>query len=87
MAVGPFAGIICCAGFQFIECLSLEILYTTQCRMLLAVNKIPPLAHLEHVRTLVETVPHVGHENACMCPVLKVGRGKFGQNALASLEG
>ena len=55
--------------------------------MLLAVNKIPPLAHLEHVRTLVETVPHVGHENACMCPVLKVGRGKFGQNALASFEG
>ena len=55
--------------------------------MLLAINQIPPVAHLEHVGTLVEAVPHVGHEHALVIPFLHVGRCPLCQHTLAALLG
>ena len=83
MVVGPNARIVFRARFQFLEGTPFEILHATHCRVNLAIDKIPPVAHTEHIGAFVETVPHHSHENALVRPVGEVRGCELCQHAFA----
>ena len=47
LAVGPEAGIVGGAGFEFVDGATLEVLHATDGIVLLGVNEVPPVAHLK----------------------------------------
>ena len=74
VSIRPSCRIVGGTSLQLVKCSSLEILHSAYSMMKFAIHQVPIVAHLEEVRTLVETVPHHGHEHTIVSPVLQVIR-------------
>ena len=85
--VRPYSGIISGSCFQIFQRSAFEILYFTHEGSLFRINQIPPVSHLEYIRTFVETIPHHGHKGSGRFPLFQVGRGKFGDMPFSVLAG
>ena len=77
MSIRPSSCIVGSTSLQLVKSSSLEILHSAYSMMNLTIHQVPIVAHFEEVRTLVETVPHHGHEHTIVSPVLQVIRYKL----------
>ena len=85
--VRPYSGIIGGGCFQFFKCSAFEVLYLAHEGSLFRIDQIPPVSHLEYVRTFIETVPHHGHKCAGRRPLFQVSRGEFGNVSFSVFTG
>ena len=74
VSIRPSCHIVGGTSLQLVKCFSLKILHSAYSMMNLAIHQVPIVAHFEEVGTLVETIPHHGHEHTIVSPVLQVIR-------------
>ena len=86
LIVGPYFRIVQ-TGFQLFPALGLDILHLTTPidGLAFAEHQIPPVAHLEHIRTFAHAFPH--HiELSYVLPVLHISRLKVGKFRIAAIR-
>ena len=78
MVIRPYGVIVRRTSRQAGKSSSFEILHTTNLPMQFAIDQIPVVTHLEHIGTLVETIPQGSHKDSFVSPVIAVRRGEVG---------
>ena len=86
MVIRQNISVVGSASLQLVECSALEVLNLAHERTLVAIDEIPPVAHLEDIRALIEAVPHHGHESTVVSPRPQVIRDEVGDSTLAVLS-
>ncbi len=86
MVIRPNTSIVGCASLQLVESSALEVLNLAHKRTLVAIDHIPPVAHFEDIRALIEAIPHHVLECTIVFPRLQVGRDEVGNSTLTILD-
>ena len=87
MVIRPNGYIVRRTSRQAFERAGFEILHAAYLSMQLAIDEIPPVAHLKDIRALVETIPEGVHKYASVRPLHEIGGGEMRQYVTPVLAG